>query len=182
MASRKENRLHLLLLKENFSHQPDLSTIIDLSFKECPSYSQFLHDIKRIVADTGDAWHLRTELVNPSNETKTAVCNGTRYILKIKDEEKCVCYIIRSSTGLKEFAPDNAVEIYKIGVFYNLTHQGYGSKLLRYVLSCEFARGATAVYLKTTEENRIKTRDWYERNGFVLVGFDTIERRFINKD
>lgn len=104
--------------------------------------------------------------------------NITDFYICFDNENTAVGFLILSPTDINniwnEWGFSNSLYVYKLAVKRERAKQGFSSELISF--SKEFARekhyNNLCLYCQT---KRLKLRDFYEHNGFVLVGQQAIK-------
>lgn len=152
-----------------------------------PDYEEFLKRCEKV----GDGWHLRSEHldINKVNRTRARLqsAKSAMWLFMKDDEEIGFCVAVKDGfNGISEkfnIAGQNGTEIYKVGLYPEHTHKGYGQLFLPTIMSkllkgqrADNQRGIKAVkpsdiiYLNTRDSNNVDSRDFYRRLGMQLVG------------
>jgi len=150
------------------------------------SYEEILEKLKNI----GDDWHLRPEHLNGKRTRTKQKLEGARthtWAFLRGDKEIGICIAVKkgfdSSLADKFGVAAKGTEIYKIGLYPDYQHKGYGDVFLPAIqVALMHGQGEVAsagverlspsemIYLNTRDTNSTDSRNFYSNNGWSLIG------------
>lgn len=152
------------------------------------SYDEILERLERI----GDGWHLRSEHAEGTKKRAStkAKLEGKRthvWLFMRGDEEMGFCVAVKNgfdaSLAEKFGIAARGTEIWKIGLYPEYAHKGYGHVFLpgiqttlmdgqRAVKSKDIPelKGSDRIYLNTRDSNDTDSRNFYKKHGWQLHG------------
>lgn len=153
------------------------------------SYDEILEQLEKI----GDDWHLRPEHQgNKRKKTKDKLESNKTHTWLFMRGDTPIGFCIAVKNGFDSSLADKfgiaakGSEIYKIGLFPDYQHKGYGHVFLPTIqVALLNGQGAVPskgilpispndrVYLNTRDTNRTDSRAFYRANGWDMVGEET---------
>lgn len=152
------------------------------------SYEEMLNRLERI----GDGWHLRSEHAEGSKKRAStkAKLEGKRthmWLFMRGDEEMGFCIAVKngfdSSLAEKFGIAAKGTEIWKIGLYPEFSHKGYGHAFLPAVQTALMdgqhavtsknipeLKGSDRIYLNTRDSNNTDSRTFYAKHGWQMYG------------